>query len=161
MKKCFRLFVCLLLFPICITIFSCSSLKIEDVSYGWSSEFFVNPDDSGNITIPKSSMSFNVTKLFTEEKITEKPSSYKIRIIRDNDGYFFITADKFKFIWIFETSEKSLKLKNKIELEKDAALSDPKFNEHKPNIEIFTKDGKKFILDKDGIVKNEEKKNEK
>jgi hypothetical protein len=161
MKKITRLTIFISLFILTSIFSSCSSFLLENVTYGWSSEIFINPDNSGNITIPKNSMTFNVSKLFTEEKITENPSGFKIRIIRDDEGYFFITADKFKFVWVFESAEKSLKLKNKLELVKDTPQSDPKFNEHKPNIEIFTKDGKKFILNKDGIVKNEEKKNEK
>jgi hypothetical protein len=161
MKKFTGLSILALLFLIACIFSSCSSFLLENVTYGWSSEVFANPDNSGNLTIPKNSMSFNITKLFIEEKITDNPSGFKIRIIRDDEGYYFITADKFKYVWVFESVEKSLKLKNKLELVKDTPLTDPKFNEHKPNVELFTKDGKKFILDKEGIVKNEEKKNEK
>jgi hypothetical protein len=146
------------LFAIFISIIfcSCSSLKIENVKYGWGGEFFANPDESGLINIPKSSMQFNISQILTEEKLTGNPKDHKFRIIRDDEGYFYITANNFKFVWVFACEEASLVLKNKLDLLEGKSLDDPKFNEQKPNVRLFLKDGKEFLLNKDGKLKKEE-----
>lgn len=136
---------------------SCSTFKIENVKYGWNGEYFAEPDENGDFTIPKNSMKFNILKLLEEEGIKNKITDIKLRIIRDDEGYFYITGDKFKYIWVFKTDESSLKLKNKIELLKGRTLEDPKFNEKKPNIKVFLKDKSEFIINKDGIIKSENK----
>ena len=48
-------------------------------------------------------------------------------------------------------------LLNKIELLKGKSLEEPKFNEQKPNIKVFLKDKSEFIINKDGIIKSENK----
>jgi len=137
--------------------YSCSTFKIENVKYGWNGEYFASPDENGDFTIPKNSMKFNVLKLLEEEGLLNKITDIKLRIIRDEEGYFYITADKFKYIWVFMPDESSLKLKNKIELLKGKSLEEPKFNEQKPNIKVFLKDKSEFIINKDGIIKSENK----
>jgi hypothetical protein len=139
-------------------ISSCSSFKIENVTYGWSAEYIASPDDNGNFTVPKHSMVLNLTKVFQEEKITDPPSKFNIHIIRDDEGYYFITSDKFIFVWVFESREKSLKLYDKLNLLDNKPLNDPKFNEQKPNVKLFMRDAKEFIINKDGVVKKEENK---
>jgi hypothetical protein len=136
--------------------FRCSSFKIENVTYGWAAEYIAAPEDNGNFIVPKHSMNFNLTKIFQEEKITDPPSKFNVHIIRDDEGYYYITADKFVYVWVFETREKILKLYEKLNLQENKPLNDPKFNEQKPYIKLFTKDSKEFILNKDGVVKKEE-----
>ena len=141
-----------------LTFYSCSSLKIENVKYGWGGEYFTNPDENGSINIPKSSMQFNILSILKEEKLTDKAKDFKFRIIRDDEGYFYITANNFKFVWVFATDEASLVLEKKIDILDGKPLEDPKFNEQKPNIKLFIKDGREFLLNKDGKIKKEENK---
>jgi len=148
----------LLFFIFGILLNSCSSFKLEGVKYGWGGEVFINPDENGNIAMPKNSMNFNILPVLKEENLDQKPKDIKIRIIRDDDGYFYLTAHKFKYVWVFVGDESSLVLENKIEIYEDKPLDDPKFNEQKPHVKLFLKDGKEFILDKKGIVKAEENK---
>jgi hypothetical protein len=143
-----------------LILFSCSSLKIENVKYGWGGEYFANPDENGLINIPKSSMQFSVLPILNAEKLSDKPKDFKFRIIRDEEGYFYITANKFIYVWIFKSGEASLVLHDKIKIFDGKALDDPKFNEHKPNIKLFLNDGKEFLLNKDGIIKKENNKND-
>ena len=149
---------CLLLFIFGILFYSCSSFKIEAVKYGWGGEVFINPDENGNIIMSKNSMSFNILPVLKEENLDQKPKDIKIRIIRDENGYFYLTANKFKYVWVFISGESLLVLENKIEIYEEKTLDDPKFNEQKPHVKLFLKDGKEFLLDKKGIVKPEEEK---
>lgn len=151
-KKTFLIFILGFFF------YSCSSFKIENVKYGWAGEYFGNPDDKGNLVIQKSSISFNVMEVLKEEKLDAKPKEVKIRVIRDDEGYYYLTAHKFLNVWVFTSGESLLKLENKIKLFENQPLDDPKFNEQKPNVKLFLKDGKEFILNKDGIVEKEKTK---
>jgi hypothetical protein len=157
-KKILILPIILIILAFSILFVSCTSFKIENVTFGWNAEYFATPDDNGNFTVPKYSMTFNVLSILKEENIIEKPSAIKFHIIRDDDGYIFLAADKFKNVWVFESSEKSLKLHAKLDLTEKQPLNDPKFNENKPNIKVFTQDKKEFVINKDGVIKKEEKK---
>lgn len=146
--KSIRLIVILLLF----TSAGCSSLLLEPADFSWPIESVLKLSDEGFVKEDRHSLSFNAKNLFLEE--TKDSLSYvgkEIRIIRDINGYYFITSDNFKNVYIFTNSKGALKLDSKI-LVSETGIIKPAFNQRQPFIELINGDTK-LLLSNEGIKK--------
>ncbi|MCJ7555053.1 MAG: hypothetical protein MUO34_14365, partial [Ignavibacteriaceae bacterium] len=77
----------------------------------------------------------------------------QVRIIQNVDGYYFITAQGFKNVYVFLPAEGSLQMEYKI-LITETGLEKPVFNQRSPLIELV--DGTdKYYLSKSEIVRGE------
>lgn len=131
---------------ITVTIISaCSSLKLSPAEFAWPIESVLKINDDGFAKEDRYSFSFNTKALFMEE--TQDSMAYvgkDLRIIRNQDGYYFITSKGFKNVYIFETAEGSLSLKEKITIN-ETGLNNPFFNQRKPYIELVDGDFKAYF----------------
>jgi hypothetical protein len=96
------------------------------------------------------SIEFNTMGLFFEE--FQDSLAYNgniIRMIRDNSGYYYITASKFQNVYVFRPEEGAFVLHNKIFIS-DLGIEDPAFNQRAPYIELID-GGKKINLTNVGI----------
>jgi hypothetical protein len=112
-------------------------------------------NDDGFVTEERYSLSFNTINMFFEE--TEDSTSHlnkQVRLIRDVKGYYFITSDNFKNVYVFNAYDGGLKLENKI-LISEAGINNPAFNQRPPYIELL-EGGNQHLLSKDGIMNEEE-----
>lgn len=133
-----------------ILIYSCSTLILEPADFSWPVESVLKIDDEGNAKEDRYTFSFNIKPLFYEEM--EDSLAYldrEVRIIRSNDGYYFVTSNGFKNVYVFQAAESSLKMEEKILIDENG-LTKPVFNQRSPLIELI--DGtNKFYLSKKGI----------
>lgn len=128
----------------------CASLKLEPADFSWPLESVLEADAHGNVTENRYSFTLNVKPLFFAEfEDSTNVAGKSVRIIRNNQGYYFVTAEKFKNVYVFGTDEGALKEKNTI-LISEAGITEPAFNQRTPDIE-FLNGGKKLLLDADGI----------
>lgn len=129
---------------------ACSSLKLSPAEFAWPIESVLKINDEGIAKEDRYSFSFNTKALFMEEMQDSMAYVGKdLRIIRNNEGYYFITSKGFKNIYIFESSESSLALKEKITIN-ETGLNNPFFNQRNPFIELI--DGEfKAYLTKEGL----------
>lgn len=138
-----------------ITLFTvgCSSVILQPVDFSWPIEDVVKVDEKGFISVSRYTFSVNVKNVFQEEFADSNLALGKeLRIIRDKQGYYFITGINFKNVYLFMPVESGMKLENKIIISETEKLESPVFNQKSPNIELI--DGsKKFLLDKKGIVR--------
>lgn len=122
---------------ISITIITaCSSLKLSPAEFAWPIESVLKINNDGFAKEDRYSFSFNTKSLFMEEM--QDSMAYvgkELRIIRNQDGYYFITSKGFKNVYIFETSESSFSLKEKIKIN-ETGLNNPFFNQRTPYIEL-------------------------
>lgn len=138
-----RIFVALILTLIIST--ACSSLKLAPAEFGWPIESVQKIDNDGFVKEDRYSFSFNSKALFLEEM--QDSMAYKgkdLRIIRNKDGYYFITTKEFKNVYIFKQSEASFELKEKV-LVNESGLSNPFFNQRNTFIELVDGDFKAFL----------------
>lgn len=131
---------------ISITIINaCSSLKLSPAEFAWPIESVLKINNDGFAKEERYSFSFNTKSLFMEEM--QDSMAYvgkELRIIRNQDGYYFITSKGFKNVYIFETSEGSFSLKEKITIN-ETGLNNPFFNQRTPYIELIDGDFKAYL----------------
>jgi hypothetical protein len=135
----------------------CSSLTLKPGDFAWPIESVLSIDDQGNVQTRLYSFSFNVKELlFAETQDSVHVSKVSLRMIRDVKGFYFITASKFKNVYVFEQTEGGLKLNNKILVAPDG-LNEPFFNQQVPFIQLVNGQNQALLLTKDGVFEGEKK----
>ncbi len=131
----------------------CSTLTLAPVDYSWPLESVLKVSDKGTIEEDRYNIVINVKPLFYEEsKDSTHVSGMILRLIRDGKGYYYITAPKFKNIYVFESKESALKLERKIPVS-ETGLSSPAMNQRPPFIELLNGKDKPILLNSEGIQK--------
>jgi hypothetical protein len=132
-----------------ISISACGpSLVIQNVDYAQPIESVITVDANNEAHDKRYAIKFNVTNLLESEGTS---SVSEVRIIRNRAGYYFVTAAGFNNVYVFETSESELKLKEKIEITSNG-LGSPAFNQRHDFIELIdTASGDVYRLDHNGI----------
>lgn len=129
---------------------ACSVLTLQPSDFSWPVESVIKVDDNGNAVDKRYSLNFNTQGLFFEE--FEDSLAYldkDIRMIRSYDGYYFITSEKFKNVYIFKVDEGLMTLSDKIFIS-EFGVENPAFNQRSPNIELLD-GGKSLYLSNTGI----------
>jgi len=129
---------------------ACSTLKLQQANFAWPVESIISIDENGKVSDERYSLSFDTGGLFYEE--LEDSSAYvgkEIRILRDINGYYFITAEKFKNVYVFQMDNGAMALNNKIFIS-EFGIEDPVLNQRTPFIELIN-DGKSLYLTNNGI----------
>ena len=132
---------------------ACSVLTLQPANFSWPLESVLPVDDNGKVTEDRYSLEVNTVGLFFEE--FQDSLAYKgkeVRMIRDNQGFYFITASKFKNVYVFKVDEGKMVLSNKIFIS-EFSLQAPAFNQRDPYIELI--DGtNKMNLTYKGVVED-------
>ena len=146
--------------PIFLTFFilaGCSSLTLKPGDFAWPVESALRVDSQGNVQSERYSFSLNVKELlFAETKDSVNVSKVTLRMIRNVQGFYFITAAQFQNIYIFEQTEGGLKLKNKILVAKNG-LNEPAFNQRAPYVQLVSGQSPAILLTEDGVFEGEKK----
>jgi hypothetical protein len=137
-----------------MTLASCG-LTIEGARFGWPVESVLPVGEDNVVVDGRYGLQFSVEAIAQEE--FESPGALRgkeIRLLRSIEGYYFLTAKRFKHVYVLESGELELTLQTRI-LVAEQGLLDPALNQRAPYIELL--DGGKVVrLTSDGIV--EEKK---
>ena len=85
-----------------IFLSACSSLMLSPAEFGWPIESVLKIDDKGVVKDDRYSLSFNTKALFFEETQDSMAYSGKsLRMIRSSEGFYFMTAENFKNVYVF------------------------------------------------------------
>ena len=134
----------------------CYQITLEPSDFAWPIETVLNVDEDGFISEDRYSFSTNVKQVFIEE--TNDSTSYlnaEVRIIRDTKGYYYITSNGFKNVYLFTADDGKLLLYNKF-LVSEFGLDLPAFNQRKPFIEVLDGEVRVVFLNSDGIKGEEQ-----
>ena len=127
----------LILFSFLILITAaCSVLTLQPANFSWPIESVLPVDDNGKVAEDRYSIEVNTVGLFFEE--FQDSLSYKgkeVRMIRDNQGFYFLTSNNFKNVYVFKVDEGKLVQENKIFIS-EFGLQTPAFNQRDPYIEL-------------------------
>jgi hypothetical protein len=135
----------------------CSSLTLKPGDFAWPVESALKVDAAGMVQDSRYSFSVNVKGLlFEETKDSVNVAGVVVRVIRNADGYFFMTGKKFKNVYVFAQAEGSLKLAHTI-LITENGLADPAFNQRTPYVQLLNEQHTPVLLTKDGIVEGDKK----
>lgn len=143
-------------FTLTIALSSCSSLSLQWVDYSWPVESVLKVDQHNIIEERRYAISMRVTDLSLEEfQDSTALVGSSVRIIRNEEGYYFITGPKFKNVYVFTPGARELNLKSKIELSENGMKS-PAFNLRSPYIEVVDGKNWKRLITSDDIVEEKE-----
>ena len=115
---------------------ACSVLTLQPANFSWPIESVLPVDDNGKVTDDRYSLEVNTVGMFFEE--FQDSLSYKgkeVRMIRDNQGFYFMTASNFKNVYVFKIDEGKMVLSKKIFIS-EFGLQTPAFNQRNPYIEL-------------------------
>lgn len=137
---------------------ACSkALVIENVNYSQPIESVMVPDKNGVVSDMRYGISFNVQSLEAEEFEDDTTSSIStVRMIRNASGYYFITANNFRHVYVMAPKKGELKEIKKV-LVSEEGISDPAFNWREPMVELIHQqtDERQFLTE-NGLVENKE-----
>lgn len=137
-----------------IIITSCSTLTLTPAEFGWPIEGVLKVDNKGFVKEDRGAILFDTKALFLEEMQDSLGYAGKtLRIIRNHEGFYFMTAVDFKNVYVFGVDKNSFVLENKIEIN-ETGLKNPAFNQRKPFVELID-DGKTYKLTSEGIDEGE------
>lgn len=150
-------YIKLLMIMILVNVIAgCSGVKLIPAEFGWPIESVLKVDNNGFVKEERHSLSFNTKPMFLKE--TEDSTAFNgksIRLIRNNEGCYFITAAGFKNVYVFLMKESGLIQHHIIEISETDVLKNPAFNQRPPFIELLD-DGKSINLTSDDIDGGEE-----
>ena len=143
-----------------IILAGCSTLLLRPADFSWPVEVTLKPDGKGNVQEARYQMSFNVKALLFEElQDSVTVTKHTLHILRDQAGYYFITAKGFKNVYVFGQGDGALKLEKKI-LISEKGLEAPALNQKTPFIQLINENKENeapVALTKDGIVEGGKK----
>ena len=129
----------------------CATVTLKPVDFSWSFESVLTADSSGYVRAEPKTIAFNAGELFRAEmKDPSAAAGTVVRIIRDYDGYYFITSAGFKNVYIFNGSNGKLTLRKKV-LIAEQGMEKPFFNRRDLGIELVA-NGQAYLLNRKGIV---------
>jgi hypothetical protein len=140
---------------IIICIQACSSLSLKPAEFSWPVESVLKINNEGFVREERYSLYFNVKEMFLEE--TEDSLSFRnkeIRMLRDSKGFYFITSDNFKNVYVFNVYEGKFSMENKI-LISETGIKKPVLNQRPPYVELL-EGGNQHLLSHKGLMNEEE-----
>jgi hypothetical protein len=136
-----------------IFLAGCSNLILKPADFSWPVEVVLKPDNNGVVQEKRYSVSFNAKELFLSETgDTLGYQNKELRVIRNPEGYYFMVADNFKYVYVFYPDEGSLSLSKKIEISDSTGIRNPAFNQRPPYVELNYDNNKKVNLTNKGIA---------
>ncbi len=129
----------------------CSGLTLRPVDYAWPVETVLKVDGRGMIEESRYLLTFNAKPLlFAETGDSVNVAGATLRMIRDRDGFYYVTGPKFRHVYVFVSSQGSLKLENKIMIS-EKGMEAPALNQRAPYIQLLNRADKPRMLSKSGI----------
>lgn len=128
---------------------SACSTYIPSVDYSQPTESVLVPDADYYIHDLRYGIVFSVEPLLERENMN---SVDQIRLIRNNRGYYFVTAQGFSHVYVLEPRPGQLKIDNDIELTGDG-LQRPGFNQRGDYIEVIDRGtGEVYQINEEGTI---------
>ncbi len=145
----------ILIVPIALLLAGCGGLALRPAEFAWPFESVFKVDAKGFAAEEEEPgryfIKFNAKPLLFEETgDSVHVADRTFRVIRDGEGYYYITGKEFKNVYVFASSEGALTLQKKIPVS-EKGLESPAFNQRPPFIQLLNGKEKARMLDKDGV----------
>lgn len=135
---------------------ACKTFEVKNVNYAQQVESVLVPTESGEVTDSRYGISFNILPFqFEELQDSSSVQVSEVRLIRNHNGFYFITANGFNSVYVMEPTKGALKLKEKINVS-ESGLIKPAFNLRSPFVQLIdTETSETYTLNEKGIKKEE------
>jgi hypothetical protein len=145
----------LLAAPLAIMLAGCGGLALRPAEFAWPFESVFKVDAKGVAAEEEEPgryfVKFNAKPLLFEETgDSVHVADRTFRVIRDGEGYYFITGKSFKNVYVFSSAEGALTLHTKIAVS-EQGLDSPAFNLRPPHVQLLNGKDKPKMLTKDGV----------
>ena len=141
----------LLSIPVALALTGCGGLALRPADFGWPVESVLSIDSNGMAEDDRYNIIFNAKPLlFAETGDSVNVSKHSLRMIRDKEGYYFITAVGFKNVYVFASAEGALVIHNIIAVS-EKGLEAPAFNQRPPFVQLLNGKEKAKLLNMDGV----------
>ncbi len=127
-----------------------SGLVIQNVDFSQPIETVMEADSQANVEDMRNGLVFNLSSVLDSEGINANDfAGTSVHMIRNHEGFYFLTAPGFQNVYVFSVGESEMKKENKIRVNGDR-IANPAFNQRNPLVQLV--DGSRtFNLTKDGI----------
>lgn len=133
---------------------SCASLTLEQVDFGWPVEARLTVSERNIVEEDRSPTTFNVAALALEEfQDSSALRGATLRMIRSNEGFYFVTGPRFKNVYVFASAPNELRLTSKVEVSQ-VGLRDPALNQRPPFVELVDAPSMTLRLTSDDIAED-------
>lgn len=134
-----------------LALAGCASVTIKPVDFSWSFESVLTADATGVVSGEPKTIAFDAGVLFRAEAGEQATAAGKtVRIIRDREGFYFVTAAGFKNVYVFRGARGKLVPCKKVFIAAEG-MEKPFFNRRDRGIELGA-NGQIFLLNRKGIV---------
>jgi hypothetical protein len=141
---------------VAIMLSACASLTLEQVDFGWPVESVLTVSENNIVTDGRHAISFNVAPL--AEREFKQPNALKgkeIRLLRNNEGYYFVTGQHFKHVYVLVPRAGELSLYSELEVSKQG-LNRPALNQRSPYVEVLDGSNVRLLLTGDDIFESQD-----
>lgn len=131
-----------------------STMEIKSVDYSMLLETVLRPETDGRVIDRGYGLRFSVKSIQFLETGDSSRVNAEFRVIRDLNGYYFITSAGFKHVYIMRPTANAMKLYKQV-LISVAGLQRPAFNQRNPIIQLLDGDSQSYMLNKDGLLEDQ------
>jgi hypothetical protein len=137
---------------------ACKTFEVKNVNYAQQVESVLIPTESGDVTDSRYGISFNILPFqYQEMQDSSSVQVSEVRLIRNQNGFYFITANGFNNVYVMEPITNGLKLKEKISVSENGLIK-PAFNLRTPFVQLVDVETSEIVtLNEKGIRKEESK----
>jgi len=134
-----------------LALSGCATVTIKPADFSWSFESVLTANSAGIVSGEPKTIAFDAGTLFREETDSKATAAGKtVRVIRDREGYYFVTSPGFRHVYIFSGSRDRLTLRKKVLIAPEG-MEKPFFNRRDRGIELGA-NGQVYLLTRKGIV---------
>ncbi len=128
-----------------------STFELKSVDYSMLLETVLAPEQNGMVSDRGYGLKFNVRPIQYLETGDSTQVNTEYRVIRDVNGYYYITSPGFKNVYIMKPTENAMKLHKQV-LVATEGLERPAFNQRNPMIQLIYGGSRSIMLHQDGVV---------
>lgn len=132
------------------------SMVISEVDYSQSIESVLQPNENGMVEDMEYGIKFSIMPLqYAETGDTTSVTTEEIRLIRGQEGYYYITAPNYSHVYVMTPKVGKLELKNKYAIS-EGGLESPAFNQRMSHIQLLNREtGESWQITPDGVEQDE------
>ena len=94
---------------------ACKTFEVKNVNYAQQVESVLVPTESGEVTDSRYGISFNILPFqYKELQDSSSVQISEVRLIRNHNGFYFITANGFNNVYVMEPIKGGLNLITKL-----------------------------------------------
>jgi hypothetical protein len=132
----------------------CSTLTIEQVDYAWPIESALTVAQDSRVSEGRYALSFSVAPIAMEEfQDSTALRGSTIRVIRNSEGRYFVTGQRFRRVYVLEPGPAQLSLVTAIDVA-PTGLRTPALNQRGLFVELVDS-GMRMMLTSSGIAENQ------